>query len=66
MYLTVSDFDNDGLVIADYIYQVSLIPLHWAVSEGRLSLADVTFLCDQGADIEARDVNGKTPLHKAD
>jgi ankyrin repeat protein len=38
-------------------------PLHTAADKGHLPV--VQYLCEQGADKEARDDGGKTPLHKA-
>ena len=36
-------------------------PLHWAASGGKTKTAIA--LIDRGADIEAKDVAGRTPLH---
>ncbi|WP_265024115.1 ankyrin repeat domain-containing protein [Wolbachia endosymbiont (group A) of Epagoge grotiana] len=38
-------------------------PLHWAAQQGNLNIAK--FLVDQGADIGAKDNNGRTPLRVA-
>eukprot|EP00606_Chrysophyceae_sp_TOSAG23-5_P001334 GSChrysophyteH2.ASY1.ANO1.904.1 assembled CDS len=38
-------------------------PLHWAAQKGHLPV--VQYLCEQGADKEARDYDGETPLHQA-
>ncbi len=38
-------------------------PLLWSAREGKRR--SVVFLCEQGADLEARGIEGKTPLHRA-
>lgn len=40
-----------------------MTPLHSAASNGRMHM--MQYLCKQGADKDARTVNGRTPLHDA-
>jgi ankyrin repeat protein len=43
------------------VHQIT--PLHWAVFAGNTEVA--ALLIQEGADVNARDVNQKTPLHWA-
>jgi ankyrin repeat protein len=60
----VEELLNKGVnVNAQDKWFANLTPLHWAARRGDKGLS--TLLLERGANIEARDFNGKTPLHWA-
>ena len=54
---------NTGVPLGQYVPKLIGNPLKRAISGGHLSI--VKFLCEQGADKEAKDSGGQTALHSA-
>ncbi len=61
--LTMHEDDEDDWADEYSENDYGWTPLHQAAENGHLSV--VQYLCEQGADMEAMDLNGDTPLHWA-